>query len=468
MQKSSPVEKINVVMNVRARKKLRKLITGGFRFPGQKRPLKLPLQEKDAWMYGKGYNCLGNWLIGLDWNGLYPDACRKSSFSIGKGKYIDDKDDLFNIMNDIIDYTYIPIGGGKFRMYVPKSMHNPPLIIKSNKIGNHAPTGYVTGYWSICWVMQAISMGCILHSIKWLFISEKHAMYHTPLYNYICKKKEKYSKSGEKGKRMKFKTLGNSGFGSMLLKDMFPNIYYGNRSKDVISKTNMPNKQIRKKINQYNLTKAPVQNGYQLLGVSKVLMCDLDMKMKSVFTGKCVYGNTDSKYIGIYDLYPKLISKVPLKNIDGKPLEPKLCKKTGRLKNDHGKSLIPDWVFIDMNKYALNFDRLTIEDSNRLSFYEFHWTGVNFFTWEKHIIRYDKDYKKMYKKYNKQLPLIEKDSWMYGYSDTHVNQMFAKRIFKWFCYLCINSHIPDKKYDSNIKIKYNYDDVVFWVKKRVK
>ncbi len=453
MQKTSPVEKIYVLMNIRARQRQRKSVTGGFRYPATKQPLILPLLEKDSWMYGYGYNCLGNWLIGLDWNGLYPDACRKSSFGVYKGIFINNEDILYKIEKMITDFSYIPIGYGKFIMYVPY-MHKPPLVVKSHKIGNYSPTGLIHGHWPICRIMQAVSMGCEIKCIKWLFVHKKHAMYHTKLYNYICGKKEYYSFTGKKGKRMKWKTLGNAGFGSMLLKMSFPNIYYGVKLYDVMSSIELPNGQIRKKVIKHTLTKAPGANGIQLLGVSKNLMDDLSEKMDIVHTGKGVYGNTDSIYIGIDDLN---ITKEILDGVHkGDSLYINvneytliLSNKTGELKNDHGNSLIPNWRFIDMNKYALMFDRLTVEHSGRLSYYEFHWTSISFSVWENHMIKYDKDY-------------INE-----VYSNTHVNQKFAKRIFKWFCYLTINSYKEDKPFDNKILIEYDEQDIIFWIKKWV-
>ncbi len=479
MQKSCPSQKIYVLMNVRARIKQRKNVKGGFRFPGQKQPLILPLIKSDVWMYGKNYNCLGNWLIGLDDNGLYPDSCRKSSFGVYKGVFINKKEILDKVKIMICDFSYIPIGYGKFVMYVPRNMHKPPLITKHKKIGNYAPTGKIKGYWPICRIMQSISMGCILIDIKWLFVHKKHAMYHTKLYNFICGKKEYYSWTGEKGKRMVWKTLGNSGFGSMLLKMCFPNIYYGNKLYDVMSALELPNGQVRKKVMKHTLTKAPGANGIQLLGVSKNLMDDLSEKLDGINTGKIVYGNTDSLYIGINDLN---ITKEKLDDFYEKKQKNKeeklyinvngyviiISDITGDVKNDHGSSLIPNYRFIDMNKYTLMFDRLTVSGpslGSRLTYYDFYWTGVKFSTWEKRTIKYDKDYKELYKKYNKILPLIEVNSWMYGYSDKYVNQKFAKRIFKWYCNLNTNSHLEPKKFNNKIIIEYNEKNVIYFIKR---
>ncbi len=143
-------------------------------------------------------------------------------------------------------------------------------------------------------------------------------------------------------------------------------------------------------------------------------MDDISYRMVGKHQEKIVYGNTDSLYIGKYDYYVENTIK------------------TGELKNDHGDSEIINYRFIDVNKYALYFDRLTVNDRGRLSYYEFHWTGVNWIEVEYYELATNPKYKN--EKYDHKI----------------VNNNFAEDLFEWYCYLNEDSHI-----ESSIHLKNN-------------
>ena len=413
MKKSVPYERLYVHTCPLWNDRLDKTVKGGDRFIGQKRPIPLPLEKKYShlWDQIKEGKIIpkGRSVLCLDSSSLYPSAGTEACMQLDKDELILDQFTILQIKYKIETLTLPDIGWGEFEMYCPpwnnitnEGIYNPTLILHTEN-GNMCYTGYMKGTWRITDIEEAIIEGYIIEKINYIVLEKTHATIYKPLFEYLYNERLKALIVIA----LTLKIIANSIYGSMLLQNDQSTISFTENVKKYNKIEILPNGQKRYHYSSYMPGRSVKSHGAELLSIAKRQMNRYERKMGFKRGRGKLYGNTDC-IIGSYKHLKKYIGKGlgKMKN-DYKAWEP-VYKSNGKLL----VVKIIDWVFIDLNKYALLFNQYIKDGHRRKTMWCFHWTGISFVNWEKRNVR--------------ELLITG------GFHVDELNNNFGEEIFQWY------------------------------------